>query len=581
MYDFIDVTETSDGVMLPAEAMKINGEYIENMIPGYRTISVSGRESLSPKISTYETGVMDGSKIKSRKYPSRTITVRYQLIAESNESFRSAYNMLGGILNTENAQLIFDDEPDKFFIGTPSTIGDVAPGLNSVTGEFEILCVDPFKYSVYEYEAVPEFGENSVLIDYGGTHKSYPKLEADFYSEDDGNGAALTGKGDCGYVAFFTENEKIIQLGDPDEVDGEEFPKSQTLLNQIFQSNTAWGSTAQSLWSANNGTILGYDVVQSGAAGMGGASFTAAGKPQNAVILNTQSKASAPYVNYKISSMESYRGADYVVLSVTVMTSLANTSSYFGNGYTLKGSLYIGGAWRDIQIKSAAEYWSGTSGHAICLSIKVTGISATTASITGIKFKVTRPDGLGTTGVLSETSCANIPISQYMGTPTSYYLTAADFGTFSGNKWHGPSITRTIGADANGETGAINFTFSYKQKMAIGNGSSDQNQLGGFHCNLTAADGSVVAGIRIVKNKTGKTALLMMHVNGVKVHQVNLDLSYNNKYFGNASNSVMTSTIQKSGSEVILILADIEKYLRTQRLRQRRLLKSHSCLKSG
>ena len=66
MYGFRDVNETSDSVILPSEAMQINGEYIENLVEGYRTLSVSGRESLSPEIDTFETGIRDGAQIKNK-----------------------------------------------------------------------------------------------------------------------------------------------------------------------------------------------------------------------------------------------------------------------------------------------------------------------------------------------------------------------------------------------------------------------------------------------------------------------------------------------------------------------------------
>ena len=178
MYNFIDVNEVSDGVVLPSEALKINGAYIEDQIAGYRTLTVSGREALSPDVVSYTTGIRDGSKLKSKRYPERIITVQYQLIAESNEAFREAYNKLAAILDVEDAELIFNDEQDKFFVGTPCTIGTVQPGTNSVVGEFEILCTDPFKYSVIEYEAEPDLSENSILVDYGGTYKAYPTLVA-------------------------------------------------------------------------------------------------------------------------------------------------------------------------------------------------------------------------------------------------------------------------------------------------------------------------------------------------------------------------------------------------------------------
>ena len=175
MYNFIDVNEqASEAAFLPSEALMLNGEYIENQISGYRTLHVQGREALSPEINTYETGIRDGSKLKNKRFPARTIIVTYQLIAESNEAFREAYNQLGGILNIEDAEMIFADEPDKYFIGTPVVIGEIEPGKNSVIGTIEFLCTDPFKYSCVEYEATAELDQNSILIDYNGTYKSYP-----------------------------------------------------------------------------------------------------------------------------------------------------------------------------------------------------------------------------------------------------------------------------------------------------------------------------------------------------------------------------------------------------------------------
>lgn len=256
MYKFVDTNEVSDGALLPSEAMKINGEYIENLIEGYRTLSVSGREALSPDVYSVTTGFRDGSRLQSKRYPERIIVVKYQLRAKDNKAFRDAYNTLGKILDVENAELIFNDENDKFFIGTPCIIGSVDPGKNMVVGEFEILCTDPFKYSVQEHEVVSNGTE--ILIDYNGTYKSYPTLVSEFWkenevSEDGESDVALSGHGDCGFVAFYNENEKIIQMGDPDEIDKEEVPKSQTLMNQTFLTNTAWGTGAKKLWTVNSG----------------------------------------------------------------------------------------------------------------------------------------------------------------------------------------------------------------------------------------------------------------------------------------------------------------------------------------
>ena len=567
MYNFIDVNEASESVVLPSEALKINGEFIENQIVGYRTLNVSGREALSPELSTFETGVRDGSTLKSKRYPARTIIVTYQINAESSEAFRDAYNQLAAILNVEDAELIFNDEQDKFFVGTPSAIGEVEPGKNCVTGEFEILCVDPFKYSVIEYEAKPALEESSILIDYNGTYKAFPTLEAEFYneeevSEDGQRTEKLTGAGDCGFVAFFNENEKIIQLGDPDEHDGSNaYAKSQTLLNQTFKSKTAWGTAAKALWVANSGKVIPGTVLQSGTVGMGIATYEVPANPAptSGTLITATSRAGAPVINYKVTAKTSGRTANSVKVSVAITGSLGDDDSYFLTGYGLQASVYIGGAWRNVILKKTTDRWRGRTGHTVNLSFTVTGLSATTSKLVGIKFKVTRTDNLGTAGILNAVSCNNLAISQYVAdVPETYYLHATNYGSASG-KWHGASITRNLPIDASGEWGAQNFTLTYKQKMCIGSGKSDASQIGAFQVQLTDANNNNVAGLRILKNKTGKNASLVFYLNGVNVYTGTIDLSYNNKYFGSLESSVQTSKITKSGSRVTFSTGGVTK----------------------
>lgn len=271
MYNFIDVNEVSDGASLPSEALRINGEYIENLIEGYRTLTVSGREALSPDVYSIETGSRDGTRLQKKRYPERIIVVQYRLSAKSNEAFREAYNKLGRILDVEEAELIFEDEKDKYFIGTPCIIGSVDPGKNTVVGEFEILCTDPFKYSVEEYEATSD--GTAITIDYNGTYKSYPTLVSEFYREEevsaDGeSNVALTGNGDCGFVAFYNDNEQILQFGDPTEVDKEAAPESQTMMNQTFLTNVAWGTGAKKLWKVNENITVPSEPLHIGTVGM-------------------------------------------------------------------------------------------------------------------------------------------------------------------------------------------------------------------------------------------------------------------------------------------------------------------------
>ena len=135
MYNFVDTTAGSaSSSALPAEALQINGAYIENEIEGYRTLYVLGRELTEAEITELQIGQMDGSEYRNSRIVSRSITVGYQLLTDSPEDFREKFNALNKILNQKEAKLIFADEPDKYFIGTKSEVGDVKEGQLNVTG---------------------------------------------------------------------------------------------------------------------------------------------------------------------------------------------------------------------------------------------------------------------------------------------------------------------------------------------------------------------------------------------------------------------------------------------------------------
>jgi predicted phage tail component-like protein len=551
MYNFVDVNEASEDVVLPSEALQINGEYIENLISGYRTLNVVGREALSMDVESQSTGVRDGSKLKNKRYPERIIIVTYQIIAESNEAFREAYNQLGKILDVENAELIFNDEPDKFFVGTPCIIDEVDPGRNAVVGKFEILCTDPFKYSVVEYEAYPNEDENSIYVDYNGTYKAYPILEADFYNEaevaDDGETAvALTGAGDCGYVAFFNEDERIIQLGDPEEVDGiGGLAKSQTLMNQTFLSETAWGTTAKNLWAVNSGNIMATNVTQQGSVAMAKASTTTAntsGKTSGSIY-----KGGVATTVFKISYSTKNRKANAV--DVTLTAKVTMTAGAHSSGATMSVVVYIGGTPYTIVVKKSGRALSSNQSCSASRTVTISGIKTSQTEITGITMKAILMNNGNTTYPVSG-SCSNIKISEYSTTAyANYYLAPNAYGT-ADSGWHGPTITRSIGADAAGDVGAANFTLTYKQRMCIGSASSAKNQMGSFRMNLTDASGNNVAGIWVYKNKSGKTGKLVFYVNGKKVNETDIDLHYKNKFFGLAESSVATTTVTKSGGTI-------------------------------
>lgn len=253
MYDFIDTNERGT-TYLPAEAMSINGTYLEEEIPGYRTLYVSGREGLVASLSADIVGNRPGSILKKRRMPDRIITVGYQLVASSNSAFREAYSKLNEVLDVKDAKLIFADEPDKYFIGTPSEVGDVEPGRNAIKGEFAILCLDPYKYALNEtvVEGVEDGDVTLLSTNNDGGAGAFPSFEVQF-ADDTSSSGTIGNSADCGYVMMTKSGtDYSLQFGDDEEKD----IGSVTAFATDFRS-----ATKGALW--NDNTTLPLPVWQS------------------------------------------------------------------------------------------------------------------------------------------------------------------------------------------------------------------------------------------------------------------------------------------------------------------------------
>ena len=223
MYDFVDTTEIAPEISLPAEAMKINDVYLEDVISGYRTLYVKGRETPEIEVSDMDIGHSDGSYEQYRRYKPRTITVGFRLEAESAEDFRTKYNSLNSYIKQRSSKLIFADEPDKYYTGTFDGASDVPTGINRVISELSFYCADPFKYAVAEKTftatdgvlTVENEGDVAVPIDYKVTMHS-----------------------DNGYIGIVGA-EGVMQYGLVEEADGEDYIASETLANLNSLINAA------------------------------------------------------------------------------------------------------------------------------------------------------------------------------------------------------------------------------------------------------------------------------------------------------------------------------------------------------
>ena len=242
MYDFRDTIDRSKtDSLLPSEAMKINGVYIETLVSGYRTLSVSGREMLNAELEEITIDSRNGSEYLYKRYPPRDITVQFQIRASSAVALQQRFNELNKILDAENAVLIFRDEPDRYFIGTRSDISLPEEGRTSTRGKFVLHCSDPFKYSTAEKEFPAAFNEDGVLTANIVNEGSVP-VAIDYY---------IKHHHDNGYIGIVSENG-VIQYGRVEECDMQQGNKSEMLVNRTGYAGLSSMTTGGGVQDANN-----------------------------------------------------------------------------------------------------------------------------------------------------------------------------------------------------------------------------------------------------------------------------------------------------------------------------------------
>lgn len=266
MYRFTDTNQPPQGMNMPKEAPMINGVYLEEIVPGYRTLTVQGREAMTAEVETQSEGKRDGSMFLSRRYPERVIRIRYQLISRTAADFREAYNMLAAALHIKSAQLIFNDEPDKFYIGIPGQLEAVEPGKNAVVSEIEFICPDPYKYSVKEYE-VEQDEDGNLSCRYGGTFPARPSFSAQFLEEEYTDENEQLHDGSCGCLLLTNDKGITLQFGDPDEADGRVVGKTETLVEAKLRTADAWTPAVAALWPLNDASAVAYGT-KTGTIGM-------------------------------------------------------------------------------------------------------------------------------------------------------------------------------------------------------------------------------------------------------------------------------------------------------------------------
>ena len=176
-----------------------------------------------------------GYRLKENRIP-MPFVIRYNLTEKRRE--------LASILNVdEPKKLIFGDEPDKYYLAVPT--GKVGLSENNFLGKGEILWEVP-DGRAHAVEEKTFTGTTEIEVINGGSYGTFPLLNVEM-------------EGDNGVVALFTEDGAIIQIGNPDEIDGVPYQKQEMVIDERWN-----GTSMPANWSKNTGKIRYTTYVANG-----------------------------------------------------------------------------------------------------------------------------------------------------------------------------------------------------------------------------------------------------------------------------------------------------------------------------
>ena len=219
----MNVEKYYENLPLPDCAVSVNGKYIEEVIRGYMTSSVSGRTSFSSDIKSVEIGRMNGSRYINKKDESKLITISFALVSQDKTKHYANINKINEIFHGEKLKIIFKDQDYLYYICNCESI-DIqefdasGSGVIAATGRIVLTLSDPYKYSTELFEVEPTLDDGFTFsVNYKGNVPAKPLFEATMNSDN-------------GYISYIDQNGNILQFGNIDEADKTPYEQNETLV---------------------------------------------------------------------------------------------------------------------------------------------------------------------------------------------------------------------------------------------------------------------------------------------------------------------------------------------------------------
>ena len=219
----MNVEKYYESLPLPDCAVSVNGEYIEEVIRGYMTSSISGRTTFSSDIKSVEIGRMSGERYINKKDKAKPIVISFALVSQDKTKHYANINKINEIFHGENLKIVFKDQDYLYYICNCESIeiqefDATGSGVIAAAGQIALTLSDPYKYSTELFEVEPTLDDGFTFsVNYKGNVPAKPLFEATMNSDN-------------GYVSYIDQNGNILQFGNIDEVDKTPYEQNETLL---------------------------------------------------------------------------------------------------------------------------------------------------------------------------------------------------------------------------------------------------------------------------------------------------------------------------------------------------------------
>lgn len=151
MYDYASLKRQTgqDVAVEPSDNLLVNDRALNQLVDGYRHLTVSGRGIVGQTVKTTAVPGRRGVWVDDVSDDERELVVKYRLTADSSSQLRDRFAQLNKVLRTVAPsgflELSFKDEPNFIYYGYFSGADEVEETSLTVVSKFTLLVPDGYK----------------------------------------------------------------------------------------------------------------------------------------------------------------------------------------------------------------------------------------------------------------------------------------------------------------------------------------------------------------------------------------------------------------------------------------------------